>query len=110
MWVAACANTKHATRAPQNLRPWGEDCMRPNVVRKLREHIVENTLLFEKNTIKNQCFVKLFLLSFHLSAFEITFIKTSYSTLCRQNKFVYSLKTVHKWHSFIIGGQVNAKR
>ena len=60
MWVAACANTKHATRAPQNLRPWGEDCMRPNVVGKLREHIVENTLLFEKKYNKKSVFCKTF--------------------------------------------------
>ena len=33
--------------------------------------------VIEKNTIRNQIFVKLFPLCFHLSAFETTFIKTS---------------------------------
>ena len=69
--------------------------MRPNEVRKLREHVVESTF-FIKKTTKNLFFVKLFPLSFHLSTFEVTFIKTSNSALCRQNEFVYSLKTVHK--------------
>ena len=32
---------------------------------------------------------------FHLSALEVTFIKTSNPALCRQKKFVYSLKIVH---------------
>ena len=29
-------------RAPQNLRPWAGDCMRPDWARKLCEHVVEN--------------------------------------------------------------------
>ena len=33
--------------------------------------------------------------SFHLSALEATFIKTSNPALCRQKEFVYSLKIVH---------------
>ena len=33
--------------------------------------------------------------SFHLSALEATFIKTSNPDLCRQKQFVYSLKIVH---------------
>ena len=48
--------------------------------------------IIEKNKIRNQFFEKLFLLSFHLSAFEVTFIKTSNPTLCRQKEFVLNLK------------------
>ena len=33
--------------------------------------------IIEKNAIRNEFFVKLFSFSFHLSAFEVTFIKTS---------------------------------
>ena len=32
---------------------------------------------------------------FHLTALEVTFIKTSNPTFCRQKEFVYSLKIVH---------------
>ena len=45
--------------------------------------------IVEKNTIINQFFVKLFLLSFHLSAFEVTFIKASNLSLCRQKGIRY---------------------
>ena len=53
--------------------------------------------IIEKNTIRNQLnqyFVKLFSLFFHLSAFEVTFIKTSNTAFCRQKEFVLSLKVV----------------
>ena len=62
---------------------------------------MENIFIIEKNTIRNQFFVKLLPLSFHLPAFEVTFIKTSTLTLCRQKEFLYSLKIVHKWRSII---------
>ena len=52
--------------------------------------------IIEKNIKRNQFFVKLFSLSFHLSAFEVTSIKTSSPALCRQKKFIFNLKVVHK--------------
>ena len=57
--------------------------------------------IIEKIQLRNQVFVKLFPLSFPLSAFEVTFIKASYSTLCQQKELVYSLKMVHKRRSLI---------
>ena len=65
-------------------------------VRKIREHVIENIFVIEKNTVRNQFFAKLFLLSFHLSTFEVTFVKTSFPALRRKKEFVYSLKIVHK--------------
>ena len=50
----------------------------------------------DKNTIRNQFFVKLFSLSFRLSDFEVTFIITSNPTLCRYEEFVLNLKIVLK--------------
>ena len=50
----------------------------------------------EKNTRRYQFLVKLFSLSFHLSAFEVTFVKTSKLALCRQKELVSNLKVVHK--------------
>ena len=50
----------------------------------------------EKNAIRNQFFVKLFSLSFHLLAFEVTFIKTSNPVLCRQKEVFPKLNIVHK--------------
>ena len=58
------------------------------------EVLIKVTLF--KKTIKNQIFCKTFLLSFHLSAFEVTFIKTSNPALCRQKEFVLNLKVVHE--------------
>ena len=55
--------------------------------------------VIEKIAIRNQIFVKLFPLCFHLSAFEVTFIKTCNPALCWQKEFMYSLKIVHKWRS-----------
>ena len=56
----------------------------------------EKSDIIEKNT-RNQFFVKLFLLSFHLSAFEINFIKTSNPALYHQKEFIIlNLKVVHK--------------
>ena len=52
--------------------------------------------IIEKNTLRNQFFVKLFSLSFHLSAFEVTSFKTSNPALCQQKEFVLNLKVVHK--------------
>ena len=66
--------------------------MRPEQIRKLCKHLVEN----KKNTVRNQVFVKLFQLPFHLFAFQVTFIITSNPAFCRQNEFIYSLKTAHK--------------
>ena len=43
-------------------------------------------LLLKKNTIRHQFFAKLFPLSIHLSAFEVTFIKISNHALCQQKK------------------------
>ena len=57
--------------------------------------------LLLKKINKISIFVKLFPLSFHLSAFEVTFIKTSNLALCRQTELVYSLRIVHKWRSLI---------
>ena len=59
------------------------------------EVLIKVTLL-KKTTIKNQFFVPLFLLSFHLSASELTFIKASNLTLYRKKEFVLNLKVVHK--------------
>ena len=58
-------------------------------------------LLLLKKINKISIFVKLFPLSFHLSAFEVTFIKTSNLALCRQKELVYSWRIVHKWRSLI---------
>ena len=49
--------------------------------------------IIEKNKIRNQFFVKIFSLSFHMSVFEVIFIKTSNPAL--------NLKVVHKWCSLI---------
>ena len=49
-----------------------------------------------KKKVRNQFLVKLFLLSFHLSAFEVTFIKASDSPLSRQKEFIPNLKVVLK--------------
>ena len=75
--------------------------MCPDNVRKLCEYVVKTFCIIEKNTSGNQFFVKLFPLSFHLSAFEVTFIKTSNPALRRQKEFVCSLKIVHKRRSLI---------
>ena len=58
-------------------------------------------LLKKKITIRNRLSVKLFPLSFHLSTFEVTFIKTSNQAICWQKEFVCSLNIVHKWCSLI---------
>ena len=63
--------------------------------------VFDKSDIIENNTIRNQFFVKLFLLSFYLSAFEVTFIKPSNPTLCRQKEFVLNLKVVHKCRSII---------
>ena len=55
--------------------------------------------VIKKIAIRNQVFVKLFPLCFHLSAFEVTFIKTCNPALCWQKEFLFSLKIVHKWRS-----------
>ena len=60
---------------------------------------MKNIFVIEKNAIRNQFFVKLFPLCFHLSAFEVTFIKISNPALSWQKEFLYSLKVVHKWRS-----------
>ena len=57
--------------------------------------------LLLKKINKISIFEKLFPLSFHLSAFEVTFIKTSNLALCRQKELVYSLRVVHNWRSLI---------
>ena len=44
--------------------------------------------------------MKLFPLSFHLSAFEFTFVKTSNPALRRQKEFLYSLKVLHNIDAF----------
>ena len=58
--------------------------------------VLMKVTLLKKNPIRNQFLVKGFLLSFHVSAFEFTFIKISDPTICRQKEFVLNLKVVHK--------------
>ena len=61
---------------------------------------MENIFCYWKNcNKKSKLFVKLFPLCFHLSAFEVTFIKTCNPALCWQKEFLFSLKIVHKWRS-----------
>ena len=46
-----------SVRAPQNLKPWAGDCMRPDQVKKLCEHVVENILIIEKKYNKKSSFL-----------------------------------------------------
>ena len=83
----ACADIAQATRvrALQNLRPLAGDRIRLDQVKKTLQTLSGKTFfVIEKNAIRNQFFVKLFPLCFHLSAFEATSIKTSNPALCRQ--------------------------
>ena len=62
---------------------------------------MENISDYWKKYSKKYIFYKTFLLSFHLSAFEVIFIKTFDPALCWQNEFVCSLKIEHKRRSLI---------
>ena len=57
--------------------------------------------IIEKITIRNHFFVNFFSLSFHLSAFKVTFIKTCNPRPQSTKKIVFNLKIVHKWCSLI---------
>ena len=55
----------------------------------------KNVFFFQIKDLKKKN-VKLSSLSFHLSAFEVTCIKTCNPALCRQKQFVLNLNVVHK--------------